>query len=722
MGQVVMCVTHVYPMPPGDAPGMRAGERPGGIDGSAWGLLADAEHVAAIERRHEEAGIASLEPADALLLAYHHRLSARREEALRIYRHLASSDDPSSSVRGLIELVFLEMESSTSASAVVHELIARAEARAGNDSMLRGLVLHARGYLEGKEGFVDSAISTLELARSLLADAGTDLDLARVLDSLAMLYDIRGESERSLSLFVLSLAKKASHGDLRGLAITLGNLGRHYLRRQEPQRALEYLEEDLKITLRIGDARGRAIILANMGKALSDTGRTEDAVRLHGEALEAARSAGWRDVEAMVLKELGRISARIHGAASGLRLVDEGLGLLRGAFPYLEGLLLLARGEILIQKGDLAEAERTYETARRIFSGYGGRQEEVLALEGLAEAARQRGDTDTCILLLEKGKAVLGTEHTLLANKLEEGIERLRPDRLSDIVPRSIGPYTVVRRLGGGGFADVYQVIDSRRGAACKYLALKVLRPQGRSARDDDRRRRFFREHQALSRLEHPNIVHVIEAAATGSNSPYIVEEFVEGGDLRTRMAFMGCLPWRKTAGILLGILRGLSHAHAHGIIHRDLKPANILLRAGDVPVIADFGVAAVFDMETLTRDRAILGTLAYMAPEQLKAEDVDPRSDLYSLGVIAYEMLEGSLPREGCSPEDFRESMEMSPLPPLVPEEPEVPRDLIALIESCLAMDIEARPPSAAILLEALGACLARAEEPALAADGGMD
>ena len=698
--------------------GPRSGELRGGS--RAWEAPALNEHLAAIERRHEESGLASLEPMDAFLLAVHHRMHARREEALRIYQHLAESDDTTSSVRGLTEAVFLEVESSTSSGATLRDLIARAEERAGNDALLRGLVLHARGYLDGKEGSVDSAISTLEAARSLLAGAHADLELARVLDSLAMLYDVRGDTERSLSLFALSIAKKAARGDMRGLAITLGNLGRLYLRRQDPRTALEYLEEDLRISTRIGDARGRAMILTNMGQALADIGLTEDAVRLHVEALDTARAAGWRDVEAMVLKELGKILARTHGASSGLRLVDDGLNLLAGSFPYLEGLLFLARGEILVQKGDLADAETAYEAARRIFSDYGGKREEALALKGLAETAQRRGDTETCILLLDRGKAVLGTEHTLLAANLDDGIERLRPGRFSETVPRCIGPYTVVTRLGGGGFADVYQVIDARRGAPCRYLALKVLRrPQGRFSQADDRLRRFLREHEVLGRLAHPNIVRVIEAVAT-SSSPYIVEEFVEAGDLKTRMASSGCLPWRKALRILLGVLRGLSYVHAHGIIHRDLKPANILLRADDVPVIADFGVAAVFDMQTLTQDRAILGTLAYMAPEQLEAGDVDARSDLYSVGVVAYEMLTGALPREGLSPEDFRESMEMNPLLALVPDEPDVPQDLIAHIESCLAIDMEWRPRSAAALLDALSACIARAEDAGAAPPGG--
>jgi serine/threonine protein kinase len=210
------------------------------------------------------------------------------------------------------------------------------------------------------------------------------------------------------------------------------------------------------------------------------------------------------------------------------------------------------------------------------------------------------------------------------------------------------GRYVVERLLGNGGMAQVYLTRDE---ILDRHVALKVLRDQ--YAEDDEFIQRFRREARSAASLSHPNIVSIYDQGRSEDGAYYIAMEYVPGDTLKERIRREGSLESTEAVRMTLQITNALSEAHEKGVIHRDIKPQNVLVtEKGDVKV-TDFGIArAVASTSSVTTATgAVLGTAAYMSPEQASGEPVGYQSGLYSLGVVLYEMLTGSPPYEAHSP-----------------------------------------------------------------------
>ncbi len=251
-----------------------------------------------------------------------------------------------------------------------------------------------------------------------------------------------------------------------------------------------------------------------------------------------------------------------------------------------------------------------------------------------------------------------------------------------------LGVYEVQAPLGAGGMGVVYRALDTNlnRPVAIKFLSDELADPTAR--------RRFQREAQTASSLNHPHIVTVHDAGEFEGRQ-YLVTEFVDGGTLRdwTRGAKRG---WRQTIELLTGVADGLAAAHQAGILHRDIKPENILITKSGYAKLADFGLAKLHEgatsddatravTETRTRPGIIVGTVAYMSPEQASGQPLDARSDIFSFGVVLYEVLAGQRPFTGASDLDVLHAIIHRPAGPL-PEE--VPLPLRMVVEKALEKD----------------------------------
>lgn len=259
------------------------------------------------------------------------------------------------------------------------------------------------------------------------------------------------------------------------------------------------------------------------------------------------------------------------------------------------------------------------------------------------------------------------------------------------------GRYEILEVIGTGGMAIVYKAMDHRLN---RQVAVKVLKND--LAQNAEFRRRFHDEAQAVAMLSHPNIVSVYDVSHDGQ-AEYIVMELIDGITLKQYMERRGQLNWREALHFITQIMKGLGHAHSRGIIHRDIKPHNIMiLRDGSVKV-ADFGIACLIASAENTLTQEALGSVHYISPEQAKGGHTDARTDIYSAGVVLYEMLTNRLPFEGDSAVSI--AIQHISSVPLSPREinPEIPEALELITMKAMAPDMEKRYPSAAAMLHDL-------------------
>ncbi len=269
----------------------------------------------------------------------------------------------------------------------------------------------------------------------------------------------------------------------------------------------------------------------------------------------------------------------------------------------------------------------------------------------------------------------------------------MRPDGLF------AGRYRLERRLGVGGMATVQLAFDSRLE---RYVAVKLLAEH--LAEDSNFVSRFRREALAAARLVHPNVVQVFDFGldeATHRN--FIVMEFVDGQSCAEILREQGTLPPGEAVEILAQSCRGLDYAHRNGVVHRDVKPGNLLRNRDRMVKLADFGIAKAAEQSDITKVGSVLGTAAYLSPEQTRGEPAGPASDLYALGVVAYQLMAGKLPYEAASLTDLARLQESGPPPRLDELEPEVPPTLAVAVARALHRDPEARYADAAEMETAL-------------------
>ena len=256
------------------------------------------------------------------------------------------------------------------------------------------------------------------------------------------------------------------------------------------------------------------------------------------------------------------------------------------------------------------------------------------------------------------------------------------------------GRYRLEQKIGDGGMSEVWLATDLELD---RPVALKLLAPNAD-------RQRFEREARAAAALSHPNINQLFDFGEV-EGRPYMVLEFLPGGTLEDQLLDDRPLPDEQTGRIARDLAAGLADAHAHGLIHRDLKPSNVLFDSEGRAKIADFGIAHMGDGGTLTEAGTVLGTAAYISPEQAAGEPAGPASDVYSFGVMLFRMLTGRLPFESDQPLELVAMHRDLDPPALEDIRPDVPPRLESLTAASLAKDPRDRPADGAALFAELGA-----------------
>jgi serine/threonine-protein kinase len=279
---------------------------------------------------------------------------------------------------------------------------------------------------------------------------------------------------------------------------------------------------------------------------------------------------------------------------------------------------------------------------------------------------------------------------------------------MPEALPRKFGRYEATDVIGEGGTGTVYRGVDH---AIERAVAIKMLRSRG-----DEEQARFLYEARAAGRLNHPNVATLFDVGRTDEGGIFVVQELLDGENLaRTLRRHPRGLPPEVVVGILAQVAQALAHAHGQGIVHRDIKPGNVVVSADGVAKLLDFGIARIVHMPSnQTIVGTMLGTPKYMAPEAIRGDSGDERSDIYSFGALAFELLTGHTPFEGDNVTTLLLRVLQDPVPSVTAYAPDTPPRLAALVHACLEKAPTERPPSMRDVVEVL-AGMPAAWDPAL-------
>ena len=307
----------------------------------------------------------------------------------------------------------------------------------------------------------------------------------------------------------------------------------------------------------------------------------------------------------------------------------------------------------------------------------------------------------------ERAGAFLGS------SALEVAARQAVADSTGTLAGRTIAHYDVISRLGAGGMGVVYLARDLKLD---RMVALKFL-PDYLEA-DETQKARFLREARAASALDDPNIGIIHEIAETNDGRLFIVMAYYEGETLKQKIE-RGPLPIDEAVNLAVQVARGLTRAHSRRIVHRDIKPGNIVVTPDGVAKIIDFGLAKFRGLSTITQGGATMGTVAYLSPEQARGEEVDQRTDLWSLGVVLYEMLAARLPFPGECPEATIHLILSGKSRPLKHFRADAPRELEHIVDRALQKDPAARYSSASEMVMDLSALQSSRTSPEIGRGG---
>lgn len=589
---------------------------------------------------------------------------------------------------------------------------------------------HVVGLAEGKLHNLPAALDALLEAARLYGQEGNRRGRAQAHDSVGMLLASRGRLDQAVYWYAMSLVDKALLGDRLGMAITLGNLGRLHLRAGRIAEALECFTRDLELADELGDTRGQARMYEDLGRAHA---AAEDRAAAEGNfqrAIELARAHGYDEIAFFAWRDLCEMRVRAGDLEAGAEALEHARSALpAGEEAYFGLLFAAAEGELMLAQGAESAVGRLQETvdgltqldvpdfeipARLLLAqALHARGEEVGAEHCLMRAlARARRDGYARYLTpINEALSALGMVEGVLAE------ETRSTSREEDSSPDA---YILRQQLGAGAFGEVYRAYDPERNreVAFKRIFLqRVYDPAQRKQLTQSARL----ELDAASRVRHPGIVRVFAVGTEKDGGMYVVQEFVDGRSLGEVIDGEPCPEPGPVLSTLAEIAHALQALHDSGVVHRDLKPENILLRRDGTPVLVDFGIAHLSANEAPEDEGFVVGTLRYMAPEQMQGQVVDSRADLYALGALAFEWLTGHAPIEPVGEsmmEEFRYVLSAEPRR-LSEYRPELPATLESLLLALLEKDPQRRPQDAAGVAHTFAALSDTITSASMASDG---
>lgn len=544
-----------------------------------------------------------------------------------------------------------------------------------------------------------------ELARSCLQEAlaiaeavGDETQMAIALNNLGLISMYELDDELALRFFEQSLAISRRVGHLANIAANLNNLGAITQSRGNDQLvARRYFEEGLAIMKQLGYRRVMMRSMNNLGNNGLNTGDLEMAERYFKESLALSRQLGLRQEESHPLHGLGVVASRRNDFVLALDYYQQGL---------------IAWQETG-RKRDIPSLVRAITSALANLNQPEAATQLMGALERLNEEIATPPPPEhvqkAWLTTIGQTKGLLGanrfmalwqTGRNMTLPDILDFASQFKADKLKMghvpagtppfVTPLTAQRYLTDRLLAVGGMGEVYLGRDS---LSDKLVVIKRLKPE-LVQQNPEMVARFTREGALLSQLNHPNIVKLLAGFQTETGDHLLILEYVAGGSLRDLLNRQPQLSIQRVVEIGLELADALTRAHHLHIIHRDLKPENVLLAEDGTPRLTDFGISYQLQPETrLTQPGVVMGTTAYVGPEGFLGQEIDARSDIWSFGVILYEMLAGRHPFRGENLlATLNAILQQQPLP-LVSLRPETPIPLIELINQMLDKNRAKRP-----------------------------